>query len=121
MVLDMEPADVLKRFPNYYKRRDTGGIRGLHIQEVMDVLIDFGYSCTIIEDKAFFEDDTEVIFHDARFWNHVANSKGVLVGINPFGRCHATANSYGTILDPAINKLKIEYFQYWRIDRIRSD
>lgn len=121
MVLDLEPKEVLSHFPSYYCLRNDGTLRGAHFQEVLDYLLELGYACTLLEDRAFFEDDTEVNFDPARFWDHVANSMGILVGVNPRNNCHAVANYYGQILDPAISKLKIDYFQYWRIDRIRSN
>jgi len=117
MVLDIHPSYLLDQFPHYFEET-IFGLRGIHFQEMIDYLLSEGYSCTLIEKRAFEQDSLEVDLPPDRFQNHIDASVGVLVGFNERNKCHATANDHGRILDPVIKPSKMEYFQYWRVDCI---
>lgn len=123
MVLDMSVYDVKQAFPLHNTLRNDGTTRGTHIQEVISWLRPKGYAVTVVEDRAFFEDGTEVESQSDRFDQMINSTKGILIGINIRGNVHACANIHGSIYDPARkggSKHTIEkFFQYWIIDPIK--
>ena len=121
MVLDCDLQEVRDAFPCYYSRLPDERIRGVHFQEVVDFLLRRGYACTLIESRSFIEGTFERPQGCDRFQNHIDASRGVLIGLNQSDRHHAVANDHGTYFDPAINTSIMRYYQYWRVDKIKSE
>jgi len=136
MTMDVELDDLIELIghdgseiinPDY---KDPANRKGFHMQEIISAAIELGFAVTPIEARPVqkvFEDDNQPYEvytlgrAEKRFQNHLLQSKGILVGLNPSGLYHAVAWDGEEIYDPVgriykPDSCKVDIKIFWCFD-----
>jgi len=107
-------------FPNL---PDPLGRKGVHIQEIIDVLDDLGYSLIPIEFEPWQTpngvDEHRIRLPDKRFYNHLIGNPGLIVG-QAKKHWHTVAWDGYLVYDPngtiyKFHDIKIDVQTFWKI------
>ena len=134
-VVGCEPEDLIEFIGHdgseiiYPGLKDPANRKGFHIQEILDAVMRLGYGLIPIEARPvqiILENHTdyyEVPVGVERFYNHLKDHNGIIIGKNPSGLYHAVAWVDNKIIDPigriyGLDSCKFDIKIFWRLVKI---